>query len=239
MPVIICQFCQHENKSGTRFCAECGCSIHLKICPNPDCGKISNVEATVCESCGQTFPKMPLVPFETRSSVRSDESLRHDENSGGISKDRPRSSAWPLIMMAIVAGGLPLLWANRSQLPTPSTWKMNAPDSAKSGGAGPVSGSVNSPPSVTIAPPVIPMPPVNTAPSAISTPAPTVTVTDTQAAVQGAVKDKASVAGNPPEKGNTQKKATKTSRAKTKEPTPPCTEATAALGLCNPTQAPR
>jgi hypothetical protein len=239
MPVIICQFCQRENKSGTRFCTECGCSIHLKICPNPDCGKISNVEATVCESCGQPFPKVPLVPFDTQSTTRADEALKHDESSGGTSRDRPRSSAWPLIMMAIVAGGLPLLWANRSQLPTPSTWKINASDSAKSGGAAPAPGQLNSLPSLKIAPPVIPMDPVNAAPSPPSTPAPTAIVSDTPGAVQGATKDTASVARNPPEKGNTPKKTVKTSQAKTKESPPPCTEATAALGLCNPTQAPR
>ncbi len=237
MPVIICQFCQHENKSGTRFCTECGCSIHLKICPNPDCGKISNVEAIVCESCGQTFPKVAHVPTDTSTTTRPDESVKSAENPGGGGKDKPRTAAWPLIMMAIVAGGLPLLWANRSQLPTPNTWKINASDSAKAGGAAPAPGPVNSKPSLSISPPVIPIAPVTPPSPPPSVPGSTVVGSDTPAVTSDSEKRSAPTTKNPPAKVSTAKKVAKSPRPKTAEPPPPCTEATAALGLCNPKQS--
>ncbi|MBK7767748.1 MAG: zinc ribbon domain-containing protein [Sulfuritalea sp.] len=137
-----CSFCQHENSPGSRFCAKCGSPMHLKICPNPQCGKVSDVTAEVCESCGQAFPKIALAPVRAEAPADSKQPATPPAPARA---GKSRMPAWPLVMMAIVAGGLPLLWANRAQLPTPKTWQVD-PDAQKTRAATPPAGSEQKPP---------------------------------------------------------------------------------------------
>jgi hypothetical protein len=217
MPSIICPFCQHQNSSGTRFCSECGCSIHLTICPNPQCGKISEVGAAKCVHCGHVFPEISDVPAGTENAAGLEVNPKYDGDSTTPVKEKPRTSALPLIMVAIVAGGLPLLWANRALLPTPDTWKRSTADSSK-------------PNSI--------LPPKITLPSPSTTPALPPPTTPTDSAAQPAAKiDSSSAVMTAKTKattGDTPKKVTKTPRVKSAEKPRPCTEATVALGLCDP-----
>lgn len=222
-----CPFCQHENISGTRFCAECGFSMHLKICPNPQCGKISDVAVAVCEHCGQAFPKVDSAP--DTATVAPASSPIPGNAAGSVAGDKPRTSAWPLIMVAVVAGGLPLLWANRASLPTPKTWQVSTQDATKVEGAAPAPiGKMKPPvvPELTPAPTSAPTqpPPQGAADSAVSSaPAPA------QAPATGNVDQ-----GSPkPVPAESAKKVARTPPPK-KQETRPCTEATAALGLCDP-----
>lgn len=230
-----CPFCQHENISGARFCAECGFSMHLKICPNPQCGKISNVGVAVCEFCGQAFPKVDLAPDTTTAAPAG--SHAPENVPASVVKDKPRTAAWPLIAVAIVAGGLPLLWANRSHLPTPKPWQVSTPDATKAEGAVPAP-VVKSPPPIAPAP--IPAPAdsaVPSSPALVQAPAP-------------AGVDQNSPRPNPEtadittkaqearlEADDTPKKAAKAPSPKKKPPRRPCTEAMAALGLCVPSRS--
>ena len=218
-----CSFCQHENTPGARFCAECGSPMHLKVCPNPQCGKVSDVSAERCESCGQPFPRIALVsPDDAVAAAQG--GIHEPENApAAASKDKPRMPAWPLVMMAIVAGGLPLLWANRAQLPTPKTWQVTTPEAPKTGTVAPA-------PVASIPPPTAPAP----APApAVPTPVDPASVAATQDTADSATKSPArkSLASK------SAKRATRAQRAKKPEPPRPCTEATAALGLCDPQQA--
>lgn len=227
MPAIICPFCQHQNKSGTRFCSNCGCSIHLTICPNPECGKISEVGAAKCAHCGQPFPNSSDASDGSGGIAGSDGN--HGADSAATVKENTRTAAWPLIMVAIVAGGLPLLWANRSLLPTPDPWKGNAPETTKP---------------THVVPPTIPLTSAPVTPALI----PQATPTGPNAAPPSAGTSKASqtptttnnpaaASNNSPAKArNAQKKVRKAPVAKSTEPPRPCTEATAALGLCDAMQ---
>ena len=223
-----CPFCQHENITGTRFCAECGFSMHLKICPNPQCGKISDVGVAACEFCGQAFPKIALAP-ETATAVPAVGPAPGNvpgDVKGSATRDKPRTAAWPLVMVAVVAGGLPLLWANRASLPTPKTWQVSQ-DSTKVEGAAPAPiGKMKPPivPELTPAPTQVPAPADSAVPSSSPTPI------QEPASADVAKKDQEA----PPQTGDAPKKVARTPSPKKKEPPRPCTEATAALGLCDP-----
>lgn len=239
-----CPFCQHENPTGTRFCAACGFSMHLKICPNPECAKISDAGAAACEFCGQAFPK-PAVAPEAASPVpaASPAPAKVPESAtGSAARDKPRTAALPLIMVAIIAGGLPLLWANRASLPTPKPWQAGAPEAPKIEGA--------PPPVATIKPPIVPelapTPASPRAPAAADSASPSAPA-PVQASGSGADQNRppppvgAEVTKKdpeaPPQTGETAKeparKVAKTPSPKKME-TRPCTEAMAALGICDP-----
>ena len=209
-----CSFCQHENLPGSRFCMKCGSPMHLKVCPNPQCGKVSDVSAAVCESCGQEFPKIALAPARAEAPAESKPQAAAPTTTG---TGKSRMPAWPLVMMAIVAGGLPLLWANRAQLPTPKTWQVD-PDASKTRAATPPAPADVAPPS----------PPASAETAAPSTPAPGPAA---NAETPGDSRSQARQAAN----GKATRKTSKKSRKKAEAPRP-CTEAVAALGLCDPKQ---
>lgn len=220
--------------------------MHLKICPNPQCGKISEVSVAVCEHCGQAFPKVEAAP-ETATVVPAASAAKGNPPgnvAGPTDKGKPRTAALPLIMVAIVAGGLPLLWANRASLPTPKTWQGSAQDATKVEGAAPAPIGKMKPPVVpeltsaptsaaTQDPPRVPADSAAT-PSA----APSSGVDDNKPTPSAAAEATKEVPEAPPQAGDasrkTAKKVAKTPSPKKKEPPRPCTEATAALGLCDP-----
>ena len=219
-----CSFCQHENLPGSRFCMKCGSPMHLKVCPNPQCGKVSDVTAEVCESCGQAFPKIALAPARAEAPTESKE---QPKPPAATATGKSRIPAWPLVMMAIVAGGLPLLWANRAQLPTPKTWQVDSDPPKIRAATGPAI-PAQKPPS---APPdaVPPAPPASVETAAPGVPAP-------GSASNAESPGNASSQVRQPTTGKSSKKTTKKSRKKAEAPRP-CTEAVAALGLCDPKQA--
>ena len=207
--------------------------MHLKVCPNPRCGKVSEVSAAVCESCGEAFPKIALVSAGTASTEAPAGSQAQGNAPTTAGENKPRMPAWPLVMMAFVAGGLPLLWANRAQLPTPKTWQVSTPDASKASGAPQPSSSQTPPPTesaqtpAAAAAPVPPTPAQATAPSEVDSrrPAP-----DADTADDAKSRAHQQATGEPA-------KRTVRKSPKKKEPPRPCTEAVAALGLCDPKQA--
>lgn len=211
--------------------------MHLKVCPNPQCGKVSDVSATVCDSCGTAFPKIALAPIGVETPASS---AQPDTVPSAAAASKYRLPAWPLVMVAVVAGGLPLLWANRAKLPTPKTWQVGAD-------APPIPAPLPSPipaqkPPPTSAPPAeppkAPAPaPAAVAPAVPASPVPAVAPASIDAG-RTPTADAAEEAKKPAPRasGKSAKRNKKKSHKKT-EPPPPCTEAVAALGLCDPNQA--
>lgn len=232
MSTVTCPFCQHENSSGTRFCSECGSSIYLKICPSPECGKISHIDALVCETCGQPFPNKNPAQTET---TKTEESAGHREHGNPVlaaDKEKPRSSALPLVMMAIVAGGLPMLWINRAHLPTPKTWQSSTSDVAKTE-------SIASTPAAPA--PIVAPPPasVNSVQPSLPDKAdpPSLVAPDETPSKPSKTEDTKKTDQTKRIAKTQSQKTSETPRPKeSKTPPPPCTEATIALGLCNAKQ---
>lgn len=218
-----CSFCKHENKPGARFCADCGSPMHLKVCANPGCGKVSDVSATICETCGVPFPQIKLFdPAAATSEVHVSESLSYTEAA-----EKPRVNVWPLIAVALVAGSLPLLWANRDRLPAPKTGPFSRPAIPA-----PSVAPVALPAPVMVAPPA--------APAAVAPPPLAPTPAVPPAPVSASELDPAGPAATRPASkkpaATVKPKAVAKAPAKKAEPASTCTEAVAALGLCDPKQ---
>lgn len=220
-----CSFCKKKNVPGTRFCAECGSPMHLKVCPNAACGKVSDAKATICASCGKTFPAIDLVPPGTPAPPerRTDRAPGAPVTQLKRANDKPPIKALPLIMVAIVAGGLPLLWANRAYLPLPKTWQVGT-----------------SAPTTPTKPVAIPAPAPTPAPLPVAKelPAQATPVPETAAPVANEAAAAAAASGEEsPAKAKTKTRAEKKAQARPSgEPkeSGPCTEAKSALGLCTP-----
>lgn len=240
MFAVQCSFCQHENIPGARFCAECGSPLHLRVCPNPQCGKVSDVNASRCEHCGTPFPKIALAEPGVASPVQPSATA----TSAGVDGKKGGMSAWPLIIVAIVAGGLPLLWFNRTALPTPKTWQSAAeaersaqlpvPQPSAPVAANAPLQSAASAPAPSAGAEALTLPPLSAA-------VPPTQVDKNEAAAPEAPEPTGKPVEATPSPGKTKEKSdasakkTKTAAApEASEPPRPCTEAAAALGLCDP-----
>lgn len=123
MLLLHCPNCQYDNKAGAPFCARCGVPLDLKSCPAG--GTYDAMTAT---------PANPnVVPPPLASPARA-------------------MRAWPLIVVATAAGGLPLLWMYRDRMPLPRAWQLqaqNAPASVPT----PVAPPTQLPPAASVAAP--------------------------------------------------------------------------------------
>jgi hypothetical protein len=118
-----CPNCQHDNKPGERFCAACGVPLDLKPCPV--CGKVDNVKAMVCTGCGAHFPPLNATP-----SVLGPATIPHETEKPippVVSPPPNTIRAFPLIIIALAAGGIPLLWLFRNTMPVPKAWQATPP----------------------------------------------------------------------------------------------------------------
>lgn len=249
-------YCQHENKPGDRFCAACGAPLHLKPCAK--CGKVDDVTAKVCSSCNTLFPPIALAEYGAVDAVQampaptkdiSAETKAAAPTTQGHVNKTPTHGAMPLIVIALFAGGVPLLWVNRGKMPTPG-WQGNG-----AGNTGVVAPSgpqntprpvtpphINPPPPTIGSPPSIPVPSPTAAvpvPASISAPTPTPAPAEAAAAASRPTdiepapsntrpNGAPAKAGSKTGKANKEVAANKSSRS--------CTEAVAALGLCDPKQ---
>ncbi|MDP2811885.1 MAG: zinc-ribbon domain-containing protein [Rhodocyclaceae bacterium] len=232
MFAIQCSFCQHENLPGARFCAECGSPLHLRVCPNPKCGKVSDVNATRCEHCGTPLPRIALA-----------EAGATDNKPSPANSDRkPTTSALPLIIVAVAAGGLPLLWLNRAHLPAPKTWQRPQTETvAPAAPPVPIAPPTAKPASVPD-PIALPSPQVSAPPEPLAAkpekPEPVVAAVavETEAKAQAAEREKPR-AKRAAQARKAEQAADEQAAAAPPQPPRPCTEAVAAVGLCDPKQA--
>lgn len=140
MLAIQCPSCHHDNTPGDRFCAVCGVPLNLKPCPQ--CGKVDLVTTKVCAGCGATFPPITLTDSKEESGVPAINSgeaaprIDQRESSRRIApppvaaptaRKEVSTRAWPLILVAVAAGGIPLLWMNRDRMPLPKAWQIKSP----------------------------------------------------------------------------------------------------------------
>jgi hypothetical protein len=111
MLIAHCPNCQHDNKTGERYCVSCGVSLDLKPCPK--CGKLESVRATICTGCDARFAS-------ALSGSSGDDSAAATAPAGGM-------RAVPLIVIALAAGGIPLMWLYRHEMPVPKAWQVAPP----------------------------------------------------------------------------------------------------------------
>jgi hypothetical protein len=111
MLIAHCPNCQHDNKPGERYCISCGVSLDLKPCPK--CGKLESIRATVCTGCSTRFAS-------TVAGSSNDDAPATTSAVGGM-------RAVPLIVIALAAGGIPLLWLYRHEMPVPKAWQVAPP----------------------------------------------------------------------------------------------------------------
>ena len=259
MLLIQCPSCSHENTPGERFCAACGVPLHLKPCPA--CGKVDHVSAKICSGCGAAFPPIVLAHYGTDDA--SEENAPPDrEEHGHLSEHGAvdagtlawapepvvTSRAWPLIVVAIVAGGIPLLWMNRANLPLPKAWQLQGPNAAGSAVT-----PVAPPPLLTPAAPPMPVPVAAPAPvpasPAVLAPAPASPAPPTAGASLAHAGTEPVVASSPAQPAATRPPArNRASHHRRNASTSPvaagepqetgvpareCSEALTALGLCD------
>ena len=217
-----CPNCDYDNQPGERFCAACGVPLDLKPCPV--CGKVDSVKAAVCSGCGAHFPSLGGDP-------PADEPVAAPETPNPtppvIASPATTMRAMPLIIVALAAGGIPLLWLFRNAMPVPKVWQGSPP-----GIEAPALPSPSDRPEMA---PVPPAQPVGSVPSLIPVPA---AKAEEPAVVELAP---AAVAPPPPKpKPVAKRKPVPAAPKPAAEPAAPpnaavageCTEALAAVGLC-------
>jgi hypothetical protein len=225
-----CPNCQHDNKPGERFCAACGVPLDLKPCPA--CGKVDDVKARICTGCGAAFPPVSL-------TLGDDESLATElarPRSVSPPVVAPPSSpirALPLIIVALAAGGIPLLWLYRNNIPVPKVWQPPSVQSTDAAAVAPP--TLISPPAPVPEPASVPAAAVPALePATSSTPARIPLAPEpSEATAQPPVVDEPEVA--PVAKhGRAKKHAARSQSAQPKATAHECSEALAAVGLCDP-----
>lgn len=247
MLAIQCPSCQHRNTPGESFCAFCGVPLNLKPCPN--CGKVDLVTTKTCSGCGAVFPPISLA----QGNEVSQEQAPSEDAEGEIdlpsrrrpiyantvpapqpASEVPPSRAFPLILVAIVAGGIPLLWMNRDRMPLPKAWRVQS---------GQTESAPNTQPPSQLSPSATPSQPHQAAPA----PPHTVPSQSPQEQAKGSgVKPETAETrpvqplpqAAPPAQGSRLRDNAKTGADRHEQPVQPkeCTEAVAALGLCDAKQ---
>jgi hypothetical protein len=204
--------------------------LHLKLCPN--CSKVDQVTAKVCAACGAVFPPIALAP----EAAAVDAAVRPRPPAA---PPAATNRAWPLILVALAAGGIPLLWMYRANMPLPKAWQLRQPTPAVSAVAPtPLAAPV---PAAPVAEPAAAAPVVAPVPAAASADQPA-----TGRDADNAAKPEPAAKKPSPAHASRQRAVALRARpaaakaapaAKEAAPVPrECTEAVAALGLCDPQQ---
>lgn len=227
-----CPNCQHDNPPGERFCAACGVPLDLKPCPV--CGKVDNVKATVCAGCGAHFPALSGGHVGD-SSVEAAPTRKPIPPV--VAPPPTTIRALPLIVVALAAGGIPLLWLYRNTMPVPKAWQGQNP-----GVEAPTAPAPQVVPPAAPAPALIPLPPkpiqqpvVQAAPPEEPAKPPVPVAAKPAMPAKHAAKPAARAA---PPQDSASASASASAAARPAAPAAPatteCTEALAAVGLCDP-----
>jgi hypothetical protein len=246
MFAVNCPYCRHVNKRGARYCADCGAALHLKPCPK--CGKVDEVTATRCINCGTAFPTIELADYRPEAESGPAKSGKAGDKDAA---HPPALRAGPLIVIALVAGGLPFLWMNRDRLPTPGDLQATPPNRLAVPPPAQLPGTVAPAPVVAPNGPAVSAPAVEAGPavsghSGVTPPAHTAA----EPRVSTHSTDPRRSVASPPRRVDsppTERRTAATPAAAVQEPETPrasapardCTESLAALGLCDPARSGR
>ncbi|MCH7606492.1 MAG: zinc ribbon domain-containing protein, partial [Chloroflexi bacterium] len=55
---MLCAHCEHENRTGARFCNSCGAQMDADC---PSCGQVNPPGSRFCDSCGQGLDSPPVL----------------------------------------------------------------------------------------------------------------------------------------------------------------------------------
>jgi hypothetical protein len=223
-----CPNCQHDNPPGERFCAACGVPLDLKPCAV--CGKVDNIKATVCTGCGAQFPDLSTL---LGSEAKADAPVAAKPIPPLVSPPPTTMRALPLIVVALAAGGIPLLWLYRNTMPVPKVWQAqpSTPEATV-----PASQEPKLAPTTTTASGQISPSAGASAPSVPPSAPPTPLVTEKPEPAAPAPADKPVAPPKPASKPATKVSSTPTApKPATTPAASECTEALAAVGLCAPT----
>ena len=241
--MTLCQYCEHMNRADARFCVGCGAQLHLVPCPT--CGAVNDKTAKSCYQChgelrASTDILVQRLPAEDVTNAVSAGLTPPDATP-------PPRQRQPLFVVLIIFAAFTsaAFFAYRQRidpdrkLPVDNVNRAIAPAKANEPGAS--IGAINkaalavTTPATTISMPPAPLP-LNTkpdAPSEASLPSATAPVEPPAvvARQRGNRRAVQSATANPPETAA----APVSGIEKKAPPINACTEAIAALGLCNPT----
>jgi hypothetical protein len=92
-----CQFCEHDNPAGSKYCSECGGCLYLLPCPH--CGAVTDVTAATCYQCHgqlQAGKADGLEPRPSTTDVATPDARYFPSPVGGMSKFDALASALPV-----------------------------------------------------------------------------------------------------------------------------------------------
>jgi hypothetical protein len=213
-----CPNCEYDNQPGERFCAACGVPLDLKPCPV--CGKVDSIKATVCSGCGAHFPSLTGDPAPDDLNTSPEWPDRTPPPV--VAPPSAPMRAMPLIIVALAAGGIPLLWLFRNTMPVPHVWQVPPPGIEVPATPSPSAGSetvpIPPPQPVASSPTLIPIPPRVEELEVIEVPKTTVSTEASKPVPKAKIRS-----SKPAEQTAAQRKPAMVSE---------CTEALAAVGLC-------
>lgn len=238
--LIQCPSCLHANTPGEHFCAACGVPLHLKPCPT--CGKVDDAAARACSACDAVFPALAEDQYVLADDVRHSAPVvtarpADEDRAAPVAPPSQPNRAWPLVIVALVAGGIPFLWMYRANMPLPKAWQVPGQNAAGSA-VTPASLPVTLPPAASVAGAGS----VSAEPAAQSKDPPPVAGAAVAAigdATAQAGQAQTTAAGLPAaNRKPVAKPAAKPAKPVMARPAPPgpCTEGLAALDLCNQNQ---
>jgi len=204
-----CLACKHENTSGERFCEACGSSLNLRFCAA--CEAVNADTAVTCYSCGAALGAAASeIEAESSSEIGA-------ESRVALPNARRSRMRWALSLAALLA--LTVLTYQYFSQGAPTAVVEGKDESAR----GPVAAPLSSESA-----------PVRDAATVAATPAGAGQSTGATSAPKGSLTQGRVTHTRPTEAGSagSPQPAVPAPAAGARAPTPECTEAVAALALC-------
>ena len=244
--MTLCQYCEHLNQADARFCVGCGAQMHLVPCPT--CGAVNDKSAKSCYQCHGELRETTEILVQRQPAAEADATDAAAAKATPTDTPPPARQRQPLFVVLIIFAAFTsaAFFAYRQRidpdrkLPVDNVNRAIAPAKASDPGASigainklaPATTPINIPPAQTAPAPL----PFNTKPDApreaTASPATSAIEPPVAAAQQrGNRRTVPSSTANPPDTAA----APKSDIEKKAPPINACTEAIAALSLCNPT----
>jgi hypothetical protein len=106
MPTARCSFCGHDNPEASHFCNECGAALHLTLCAS--CEAINHRAAPRCHKCGASLTAAPTVDADVAMTALASPPVEPIEATQPASRARSWRAAavLGLLLVAIVGAAI-------------------------------------------------------------------------------------------------------------------------------------